>query len=124
MNYGNSDAEPILEIVAGDDCTVCVDFTAETAAQTPILGANDRLQMVLTAENAYEITGTAQGDTGVFYLSAALTEAIAAEGCEIVRCCVHIFWAGGGRSTPIFDRPVRILRCPAQASAAQIAVEG
>lgn len=102
--------EPV--VVAGDDLTLKVVFTCSD--ETYRWKAGDRAELLLHFCNGERSIAPCAYDenAAVFYLSGAETEELLEASPDgICRICVRVYWSDGGRSTPIYRRPLWIARC-------------
>lgn len=104
--------EQMLTAVAGDDFTLAVDFSDGKA---PIaLSEQDSIQLVIHGdgrENRYS-AAEIRNHTAFFCLSGEETERLSAEnpGGRFT-VCVRLVLASGGRSTPVYRKPLLMVRC-------------
>lgn len=104
---------PPLEIVAGDDYTFKVRFKNREELDSVVLTPEDRIEMTFGVEEPQlTIEGTiVDGNCGTFYLSTEDTIALEEISNPKLVYNVHIYWANGGRNTPICNGRVRIKEC-------------
>ncbi len=102
-----------IEIIAGDDITLNVDFLFDNESGT--FEAKDTAEMLIHGDNE-EITIEAkqvENNTASFYLSSAFTQSLLKEGESesFYEYCVCANWANKGRHTPIHRKRLTVKRC-------------
>lgn len=106
-------------IIGGDDCTITVHFYDPENPGKQLICSEDKVILSIHAydEVILTTTGTVSADSNdcMFTITGRQTADLQerSRGREhFYHYCVHIYWAGGGRSTPIYNAPFEILPCP------------
>ena len=103
-------ADKEIKVVAGDDLTLKCNFFNPNDPGAAVVHTGDRTKMVISGiEPMMEIEGQIEDKTALFYLSEEKTDLLASAIHPLI--CVHIFWASGGRYTPIVNGKLVIERC-------------
>lgn len=102
-----------IEIIAGDDFTVNVDFTFD--GENAIFEDGDTAEMLIHGDNEdiHIKAKLYENNTASFYLSSELTKALLREDEteSYYEYCICVNWAYSGRHTPIHRKTLTVKRC-------------
>lgn len=102
-----------IEIIAGDDITLNVDFLFDNEAGT--FEDDDTAEMLIHGDNEEFVIPSKQieNNTASFYLSSDFTQSLLRDGEteSYYDYCICVNWASRGRHTPIHRKTLIVKRC-------------
>lgn len=103
---------PALEVIAGNDLTLAVEF--EQDGEVVKFQEGDKISLILhKGKEEIQMEPVEIGDSKArFYLSSELTQSLLKNGLgSTIFYCIQIDWADGGRSTPIYRQKMTVRGC-------------